>query len=212
MNLDFEVTFAPEIAAFAPPQPVRENMPTPSPSWPRSPPSLAPTTPQHHKSNSSNANNMSAEVSTVQPVSLRQGRGARLSFLGGRKKDAQPGQTQTNGDQSQQLNGDAETASSGSRSLSKDNPNRRSFFRAHSSDDQRLPRNGTNGTDTSAPEWTTESMPRESMDTAITEKHQSGGDLSGVKSIGSVRKRLSMLKLGKKASKGSGLMGSLDEE
>lgn len=208
----FEVTFAPEIAAFAPPQPVRENMPTPSPSWPRSPPSLAPTTPQHHKSNSSNANNMSAEVSTVQPVSLRQGRGARLSFLGGRKKDAQPGQTQTNGDQSQQLNGDAETASSGSRSLSKDNPNRRSFFRAHSSDDQRLPRSGTNGTDTSAPEWTTESMPRESMDTAITEKHQSGGDLSGVKSIGSVRKRLSMLKLGKKASKGSGLMGSLDEE
>ena len=50
------------------------------------------------------------------------------------------------------------------------------------------------------------------MDTGITEKHQSSGDLSGVKSIGSVRKRLSMLKLGKKASKGSGLMGSLDEE
>lgn len=34
----------------------------------------------------------------------------------------------------------------------------------------------------------------------------------GGRVVGNVRKRLSMLKLGKKSSKGSGLMGSLDEE
>jgi hypothetical protein len=34
----------------------------------------------------------------------------------------------------------------------------------------------------------------------------------GARKVGNVRKRLSMLKLGKKSSKGSGLMGSLDEE
>ncbi|KAJ9143333.1 Dedicator of cytokinesis protein 1 [Pleurostoma richardsiae] len=269
----FEITFAPEIATFAPPQPARDAMPTtPSPSWPRTPPSLAPATPQHHQHQKSTASTATTtangtggvEVSTVRPVSLRQGRGARLSFLGGRKKEQVPPlPTQP----SQQANGDGgegeETASKSSR----ENLNRRSFFRSQSSDtgnsqnqgqqhnQQQRPATGgttaTNGAEAMAGlgiaggngnyEWgtvtdrnhhhhgTPGTTVRASSDLSTgyadsSREREKGGAAAvsvletmtpgdgGMAKRGSVRKRLSMLKLGKKTSKGSGLMGSVVDE
>lgn len=43
---------------------------------------------------------------------------------------------------------------------------------------------------------------------SMSSDHSSGGVLH----VGNVRKRLSILRLGKKSSKGNGIMGSLDEE
>src|SRR5689334_9751243 len=83
----FESTYAPEIAIFTPAQSVRD-ITMPSPTWPRSPPSVVGGGPHYTvtKSNSTVPNGAITEEATiVQPVSLRQGRGPRLSFLGGRK-------------------------------------------------------------------------------------------------------------------------------
>lgn len=173
-------------------------------------------------------------MSVVQPVQLRQGRGARLSFLGGgRKKDQTTQQQhlppppipQTNGDH--QVNGDAESATSG-HSRGKDNPNRLSFFRSHSSAEPKVESSNTAGkhhevvvehalpgnkTAAAAPVRRKSSdisrtlSGKENSDPNMASDHAGGG-----RKVGNVRKRLSMLKLGKKSSKGSGLMGSLDEE
>lgn len=109
-NLVFETTYAPEIAAFTPPQPLRS---TNGPS--RSPQSVLmggggggggngggnhSGGPRHAatKSTSTVQNGaITEEATVVQPVSLRQGRGPRLSFLGGRKKDQQASK-EVNGD------------------------------------------------------------------------------------------------------------------
>lgn len=177
------------------------------------------------------------EVKIVQPVSLRQGRGARLSFLGGRKKD----QKSEQGRSAPHTNGDGpgnhhahedESGSTGrSRSLSKENVNRRSFFRTHSSPENTRPNTQVNGADmslggsgrmeTSGMDWVTDSGgPRESSgvsgmpdkERVLSDQSSGGGGPGGMLNVGSVRKRLSLLRLGKKTSKGSGLMGSLDEE
>ncbi len=174
------------------------------------------------------------EPPAVLPAAARQGRGTRLSFLGGRKKDAPPLQPQMNGDaaphhhhhhpqqQLQSTNGDGGGESgkrTRSRSRSKENANRRSFFRGN----EKASLNGqTNGHDSSGAgtDWVTDSGPRESSDLSVLEKERGRGgggggsgavDNNAVK-IGSVRKRLSLLKLGKKSSKGNGLMGAVDEE
>ncbi|KAK4121833.1 hypothetical protein N657DRAFT_98874 [Parathielavia appendiculata] len=103
----FEITYAPEIAIFTPAQPIRDTI-TPSPTWPRSASSAVgngmPN--QARAKTPSNAgaalpNSVTTEQATiVQPVSLRQSRGPRLSFLGGRKKDPpkQDHQHAVNGD------------------------------------------------------------------------------------------------------------------
>lgn len=233
----FESTYAPEIAAFTPPQPVRSPNLTPSPTWPRSPPSTihTPILPQQSVQGAKpNGTAGGEEVSVVQPVQLRQGRGARLSFLGGgRKKDQTTQQQhlppppipQTNGDH--QVNGDAESATSG-HSRGKDNPNRLSFFRSHSSAEPKVESSNTAGkhhevvvehalpgnkTAAAAPVRRKSSdisrtlSGKENSDPNMASDHAGGG-----RKVGNVRKRLSMLKLGKKSSKGSGLMGSLDEE
>jgi dedicator of cytokinesis protein 3 len=152
------------------------------------------------------------EASIMQPVAVRQGRGTRLSFLGSKKKDY------TNGELHQHSNSeDNDTTSNGSRTMAKDNPNRRSFFRSHSAEANQNQRNTANTNDAS--EWVTDSG-RDSYDTGgYTDKdvRESQGGFSkesggGATRMGSVRKRLSLLKLGKKNSKGNGVMGSLDEE
>lgn len=174
-------------------------------------------------------------MSVVQPVQLRQGRGARLSFLGGRKKDQAAQQQhpppppipQTNGDH--QVNGDAESATSG-HSRGKDNPNRLSFFRSNSSAAPAETKVENLNTASKHQEWIVESaLPpksasgrRKSSDIGrtLSSKENSNSNMKdaaadqagGARKVGNVRKRLSMLKLGKKSSKGSGLMGSLDEE
>ena len=159
----------------------------------------------------------------MQPVSLRSGRGvARLSFLGGRsRKDSAP-QPQVNGDHApQQPNGDShhhQQQEPTERSRSKDNTNRLSFFRSHSSDKPQA--NGQGYDSSGGPagmDWVTDSGPRESTDGTTLDREKAtlegtGTGGGGVVKMGSVRKRLSLLKLGRKASKGNDLMVAVDEE
>ncbi|KAL0941360.1 sh3 domain containing protein [Colletotrichum truncatum] len=211
----FESTFAPEIALFAPPQPCRESSMA-SPTWRRSSPSTEQVSPQPQSINGMITNGVIAEeAATVAPIAVR-ARGTRLSFLGGRRKDSL-GQQQTNGDT--HVNGDAdETVSNRSRSFSKtqENGNRRSFFRTTTAtpDAQRT----TGGNDATS-EWVTDSGGRQSSDLGVSyseKERQYSDDRSvespGVVKRGSVRKRLSLLKLGKKSNKGAGAMGSVHEE
>lgn len=144
------------------------------------------------------------------PIAVR-GRGTRLSFLGGRKKES-PVQQQANSDT--HTNGEADdTDGSRSRSFSKTQENnRRSFFRARSTEPRIL-----GGNDVTS-EWVTDSGGRQSSDmgTSLTEKEREYRDerppeAPGMVKRGSVRKRLSMLKLGKKSNRGIA-MGSVHEE
>ncbi|KAB5585577.1 hypothetical protein GE09DRAFT_1048672 [Coniochaeta sp. 2T2.1] len=250
----FESTFAPEIAAFTPPQPIRSPNITPSPTWPRSPPSTVhtPTPQQQQPFSGAKTNDITPgeEVSVVQPVQLRQGRGARLSFLGGRKKDTPQQQQQhpppppipqTNGDYAH-VNGDAESASSRGK---ENNPNRLSFFRSTGSahppppptfSDNNTPKPSTPVTSANLKqnEWVTErplpaskaapvTTKRKSEDVVRTlsrersEKEYYGNsavaraELPKKSGGGNVRKRLSMLKLGKRRD-GVGGLGGLEEE
>ncbi|KAL1838765.1 hypothetical protein VTJ49DRAFT_2227 [Mycothermus thermophilus] len=127
----FETTYAPEIAIFTPAQPIRDTI-TPSPTWPRSPPTgLTPTTIKPSASTVPSGT-VTEEAAIIQPVSGRPARGARLSFLGGRKKDQPP--KEVNGDHKQHIPEEPEPISStkSNASSSKDvgaSSNRRSFFR-----------------------------------------------------------------------------------
>ncbi|RGP76168.1 hypothetical protein FSPOR_290 [Fusarium sporotrichioides] len=192
----FESTFAPEIAHFTPPQPQRELVATPSPTWKRS--SRSSSASLKNKNAGVAVNGVTTEeASVIRPVSKR---GTRLSFLGGSKKKEPELPTEP-----EEVNGDIETASNLSRSLSqgqsKEQGRRHSFFRAPSQDEKHPESpGGLNG--------------RGSLDQQF-----GGGDNSNDKPVenklaskkGSVRKRFSMLKLGRKG-KGNGMMGSLDEE
>jgi hypothetical protein len=131
------------------------------------------------------------------------------------------------------VNGDAESATSG-HSRGKDNPNRLSFFRSNNNNpaEHKIESPSTNS---KHHEWVVESalpavtstgtggVGRQSSDVSRSRDGRSESNQSetnatreqqpgGARVVGNVRKRLSMLKLGKKSSKGSGLMGSLDEE
>ncbi len=190
------------------------------------------------------------EATLVRPVSLRQGRGARLSFLGGRKKD----QKEVNGDQHPIHEEPGSPNAKSNPSHSKDSGsfgNRRSFFRTMPS----TPDPGTasaragypplhplqtNGIASGASEWSasvsaggsasegfTASMSPAVVGSATSEKDSphvfethvfsgQGQNQSIVgQSVGSVRKRLSILRLGKKSSKertAAGGLGGVDEE
>ncbi|KAL6913898.1 hypothetical protein FSST1_011658 [Fusarium sambucinum] len=194
----FESTFAPEIAHFTPPQPQRELVATPSPTWKRSSRSSS-ASPKNKNAGIAVNGVTTEEASVIRPVSKR---GTRLSFLGGSKKKEPELPTEP-----EEANGDIETASNLSRSLSqgqsKEQGRRHSFFRAPSQDEKH-------------PESPGGLSGRGSLDQQF-----GGGDnnknndkptenkLASRK--GSVRKRFSMLKLGRKG-KGNGMMGSLDEE
>lgn len=126
-------------------------------------------------------------------------RGTRLSFLGGKKKEPDlPTEVE-------EPAGDAETASSHSPSLSRtqsrDN-HRRSFFRTQSLDENAPESPGGFGSRGSFEQI------GGSGDNNAADNRSAG--LVGKKN--SVRKRFSMLKLGRKGSKGNDMMGSLDEE
>jgi dedicator of cytokinesis protein 3 len=136
------------------------------------------------------------EASVIRPVSVRH-RGARLSFLGGKKKDLDlPPEVE-------EITGDAETASNHSRSLShsqsRDN-HRHSFFRTQSGDEK------NHGGFSSRRSLEVVSPVEEKP---IGKENIGGG--GGLVKKNSVRKRFSMLKLGRKTSKNT-MMGSLDEE
>lgn len=159
------------------------------------------------------ASQETTEASVIQPV--RAGRGARLSFLGGKKKDqpkangepqtrprgpsySQPQtRTQRSGTQS---SANTDSAQSRARSGSGNAP-RRSLFRH----EEAAPTNGDSGSD-----WVTDSNARASLE--IGDKDGDKG--VGIHKMGSVRRRLSMLKIGKRGGsvRDRTVMGQLDEE
>lgn len=231
INVDFEVTFAPEIEAFTPPQPINDHQ------VPMTPSIISPITPRGHQHTFSNASaNGTAEVTTMQPVSLRQSRGARLSFLGGRKKEHQP-------PPSAHMNGGQHPISEVDENSSKSQDSRRtSFFRSHSFDNPASKAGynvsvvsasnggtpGSNGplsrSNTDASDWVTDSgagtgsrgshdnrmMSGTPVDSIDKERESTGG--AGTPKLGGVKKRLSLLKLGTRKTKNNGMMGALNEE
>ncbi|KAF3765979.1 hypothetical protein M406DRAFT_88784 [Cryphonectria parasitica EP155] len=228
----FEAAFAPEIEVFTPPQVLPINPPL-------SPTVVSPTTPRHHQHHSSvmSASNGAVEVNTVQPVSLRQSRGARLSFLGGRKKDpsTSAAHMSTNGVQ----HPIPETTKDDSAPVATEESWRKSVFPSSQSYENQRPSpggygvstsasNGTlphgplsrSGTDTS--DWVTDSggSSHASYDTnalsgtlvnSIDRERESVGG-TGTPKLGSVKRRLSLLKLGGKKTKSLAMMGALNEE
>lgn len=150
------------------------------------------------------------EASVIQPV--RTARGARLSFLNGKKKDqAKPNgeqparsrgpsltqpqtRTQRSGTQS---SANTESAQTRARSGSGQAP-RRSLFRHEAPPTE------------SSSEWVTDS----NTGTSLEIGDRDGDKGVGVHKMGSVRRRLSMLKIGKRGGsvRRRGPMGSLDEE
>ena len=225
---DFEQTFAPELASFIFPQAQNRDAITPSPSWAIASPSLSEGKHELGLPNSqTNGTIATTDTSILDPAPQRTSRvvGNRLSFL---KRTTQPSRekddvlaekTNANG------RGRGNTMESDeSRERSKEN--RRSFF-------------GGNGASTGGGRGAVmESELDEKDEDAgwVTERSQSdftsvsgtpGKDPLGRRSsssqrpdtatsvgsrVGSVRKRLSMLKLGKKSSKASVLVSSVAEE
>lgn len=140
------------------------------------------------------------ETSIVRQVSLRQ-RSARLSFLPGRRQQEsdQPSQVE-------KVNGSPESKASHSRSRSFGKGGRRqSLFKSQSMDEGF--QEDTNGMGRRG-----SSASRSSLDQKNSiEEHVSNAEIPVAKRQGSVRKRLSLFKLGK-SNKTGGIMGSVDEE
>lgn len=283
--IDFESTFASEIATFAPPQPQQETTGSVlSPTWSRTSAADHASSPVVRQqglmspflTNNSIMAHPDESVVTVRPVSLRQGKGARLSFLGGRKKETPPTPTsplsqhqanwqtqlpplntstepvKTPRQQSQsqtpidrEANGDLSRISSRDTSTAN---KRRSIFRPLSVLEKQdfslmtstatvtTNENGpdakdagdwftdysatvgsgvgqTGGYNNDAPGGRRSTDVRPSAESLPSDKFVSGGAAGGpAAKLGSVRKRLSILKLGRKGSKSSTAMGSVDEE
>lgn len=220
----FETAFAAEIEAFTPPQTNRDSVQALSPTV------VSPITPKHQHNFSTASANGAVEVTTVQPVSLRQSRGARLSFLGGRKKE-QPPSAHLN------ANGGQTIGEEGSESPKPNETHRKSFFRAPSHEAQRPTGYGvsvstSNGTishgpvtrsNTESTDWVTDSGngSHGSHDAHVVasgtpvESVEKGREMfadAGVQKLGGVKKRLSLLRLGKRTHKSNGMMGALNEE
>lgn len=195
---------------------------------------VSPSFGKHQHQYSTNSVNGNAEVSTVQPVSLRQGRGARLSFLGGRKKDSvhSAAPSSSNGEPMM-----SPSTASGESSNNKghESGHRLSFFRSPPSFENHqlaygVPSSVSNGTQSNGPltksgtegsDWVTDSGggSRASHDTHVAsnppsemlakEREALGG--AGTPKLGGMKKRLSLLKLGKRTGR-SNTMGAVSEE
>lgn len=167
----------------------------------------------------------------MQTVPLRPGRGARLSFLGGRKKEM-PQQQQQQKPAALMRGERGHVGETGSREGESNGrstgTHSRSISRAQSHEDQRpglgITGSASNGTHSNGPvsrsgteasEWMTDSGSHASHDTPVdsleTKERESMGGV-GAPRLGGMKKRLSMLRLGKKTGKGNGDMGALDEE
>ncbi|KAH9988126.1 hypothetical protein F4779DRAFT_277898 [Xylariaceae sp. FL0662B] len=206
----FASTFAPEIAVFAPVQIARDNRPTtPSPNSHRSSPTDNLSPKEKATSPLTNGAGVVEEASAAQPISLRH-RGARLSFLGGKKKES----THTNGDtlSHKHTNTKVDSDATSVQSKSKDNPHRRSIFRTPSNGNSTpLAQPYSNGV--ADPMVTPDWMPdRSRKSKEIVDVFERDFDRVNEGRMGAVKKRLSMLKLGKKQSKPNGFfMGGLSE-
>lgn len=206
---------------------------------PTSPTPVSPNFGKHQHQYSSTSVNGNAEVSTVQPVSLRQGRGARLSFLGGRKKDSvqsPPLPPSSNGEPTMSSSTVSGESAKGHEPAG-GHGHRLSFFRSPPSFENQQPAYGvpssvSNGTQqsngpltksgTEGSDWVTDSGggSRASHDTHVVsnapssdliakEREASGG--AGTPKLGGMKKRLSLLKLGKRTMR-SNTMGAVSEE
>jgi hypothetical protein len=192
---DYESTFAPEIALFAPPPPLlqRDPLVSPTPPW-RAPSPTMEQTPQQPSIATVLNGADDEDTAVAQSVAVRQ-RGTRLSFLGSKKSSpVQPTE------QDHAMSG---LGIENNYSLSKEN-RRRSTLRSYSQDDSY---NG-NGSDGSNQLGRQESFDKGRTSTDRSSEKES----SIVKRTGSVRRRLSLLTMTKKSTKGSGIMGSLNEE
>ncbi|KAI3327834.1 SH3 domain-containing protein [Xylariaceae sp. AK1471] len=204
----FASTFAPEIATFTPPQSQRGIGSGGSPTWQRS----SPTTEGGQlngniRTSLTNGTAIVEEASAVRPISMRQ-RGARLSFLGGKRKGSQP----SNGEAPSPVQANGENSESNSQhSKSKENLNRilrvQSIDTNSSSNQQH--RNGS--IDATGPASVPDRSRKSKEVIDIVEGDFRTGE-GGVMRIRSVRKRLSILKLGKKPSRSNGIMGGVNEE
>ncbi|RDW75786.1 hypothetical protein BP5796_06607 [Coleophoma crateriformis] len=189
LSQNFESTFAPELALITPPQP-KDRTPTPTPTWGLSSPESQTTSPfPTAQTNEALATNESAVIDV--PRQSRQDRGNRLSFL--RRTQPEP-VVVTNGHTTPQ-----DSDSNRSRSRSKDPSHRLSIFGHMSS---RLEEDVEVG----GGKWANESPRRSSS----SQRQESSPQKENA--VGGVRKRLSMLKLGKKKSKASILVSSVTEE
>ncbi|KAG9257746.1 C2 domain in Dock180 and Zizimin proteins-domain-containing protein [Emericellopsis atlantica] len=201
----FESTFEPEMAVFAPPQPLREYTHSVTPTWraPSSPNGTSTPTPGI----ASVVNGVrTEEASVARPVSVHQ-RSKRLSFLnkrrmsdGHRDSAAFPPNVEL-------------PASPRSRAMSKDTSRRGSFFRAQSNDELSRHFSGDEAAAAAGAKTTTTITAdlRRPSQASSHDLESEGNGGQGLIKKNSVRKRLSMLKLGGKRSRNA-TMGSLDEE
>jgi dedicator of cytokinesis protein 3 len=150
------------------------------------------------------------EEASVQPIALK-GRGTRLSFLGGRRKQSQD----STGERHLFTPAESETPTS-QRSRSKEY--RKSFFRTTSHDSANaLPDTNLAHNEDSGPEWiqNIQAVSRKSGEfVGVVEKGsgEKGLDSSPPK-VGGVRKRLSLLKIGgRKAVNPNGTIRGVVEE
>ncbi|KAK7756447.1 Deoxycytidine kinase 1 [Diatrype stigma] len=205
----FESTFAPEINVFTP-RPYSRESATPSPTWRRASPPIQNSSPRISTGGPlPNGAGVIEEAAAAQPISLKH-RGTRLSFLGGKKKETQQ---LTDEVSATQPKGDAETTSQESRS--KDNPNRRTIFRAQTAgvDGNLSGQTNANGTTPAGSDWVPDRLRKLKDVVDVVEKHNDRDNHDGsdaAKAGASIRKRFSALKLGTKRSK-HGLLSGLDE-
>ncbi|KAG5983025.1 hypothetical protein E4U55_000921 [Claviceps digitariae] len=213
----FEVAYEPEIALFAPPASTQREMtvstPSPSTAFRGSfPPYDGSSATRSNMAGSVNGAGKTDEItSVVQQVSLKQ-RSARLSFLPGRR---QP-ETEPTSEGDKKVIDSPRSSISHSRSRSSGKARRQSLFRSQSMDE------GLQGSSSAVSGGTADGSARRgsvtsksSLDRSLSVEEQSAPaqqlDVL-VKRKGSVRKRLSLLKMGMKGTKRGGLMGSVDEE
>ncbi|KAH7040380.1 C2 domain in Dock180 and Zizimin proteins-domain-containing protein [Microdochium trichocladiopsis] len=228
LYMHFESTFAPEIAVFTPAAMPRDQQSTPSPTWQRSP-RLTDSSPPLGQISASGSKGVVEEAASVQPITVRQ-RGARLSFLGGKRKESLSSGNDVVA--SPQLNGDGETGHA-SPDRTKDHGHRMSFFRHGSSDNSFTPAHhetmhsngyshhrGTPSMSTAQDrglksrdiiDVVEKGIDRGGEHTAVVEGGHGANGESGLMKKASIRKRFSTLKLATKKSKNA-LMGDVREE
>lgn len=198
---DFEITFAPELASFAPAQPRNS---TPTPTWAVGPPLSEASMLQSLPHSQTNGTIQTTDTSILDTPSrtTRQER-SRLSFLQRSKHELPPVPSGANGHNRTRTDDTTST-----RSASKET--RRSLF-GNGIRTGSLSESGEG-------DWVTDSgyeATLEKVEAGARKRSESSGHGSDPNAIGrvnSVRKRLSLLKLGKKASKASVLVDSVVEE
>ncbi|KAJ8129023.1 hypothetical protein O1611_g4608 [Lasiodiplodia mahajangana] len=202
----FASTFAPEIAVFAPTRSQRDTGSGASPTWQRPSPTrengqLRGTI----RTSLTNGTGIVEEASTVQPIVMRQ-HGARLSFLGGKSRQSNgetAGFTHITGDGSESNSQYSRSKETLNRVLRAPSIDTNSSFNHHH-------RNGSAEATASASMLDRPHKSREIVD--IVEGDFGRSFEGGVMRIRSVKKRLSILKLGKKPSRSNEIMGGVNEE